>query len=124
MHSPDRAAIVPTVEAVRGLLAAFGQAHPEITRLVLFGRLARGEAHAESDVDVVVDFVPDSVPRGMANFAYLDDLEGALAAHLGRNVHLVTQGALESAENRGSYALPRAVRRDGIFVYELESATA
>ena len=46
----------------------------------------------------------------MAGFAYLDDLEQALAARLGRRVHLVEQGALESAERRGSHSLPRAVR--------------
>ena len=116
--------MVPSVEAVRGPLAAFGRAHPEITRLVLFGSLARGEAHADSDVDVVASFAPGSTPGGMAGFAYLDDLEQTLAAHLGRRVDLIGQGALESAERRGNHALPHAVRRDGILVYELEPAAA
>ena len=124
MNLPSSPAMIPTVGTVRGPLAVFGRAHPEITRLVLFGSLARGEAHANSDVDVVASFAPDSTPRGMAGFAYLDDLEQALAAHLGRHVHLIEQGALESAEKRGSYSLPRAVRRDGILIYELEPAAA
>ena len=117
-------ATIPTAEETRGPLMAFGRSYPEIIRLVLFGSLARGEAHENSDVDVVVDFVRGSTPRGMAGFAYLDDLESALAVHLGRSVHLVEQDALKSAENRGSYALPRAVQRDGILVYELKSAAA
>lgn len=97
--------------------------HPEITRLTLFGSLARGEANANSDVDEVVDFLPGSTPRGMAGFAYMDDREHALAAYLGRRVDLIKQGALESAEKRGSHALPRAVRRDGILVYERNTNT-
>ena len=116
--------MIPTVEGVRGPLAAFGRDHSEITRLVLFGSLARGEAHADSDVDVVASFAPNSTPRGMANFAYMDDLEQALATQLGRRVDLIKQEALESATRRGSHSLPRAVRRDGILLYELESAAA
>ena len=49
--------MIPTAGTVRGLLAAFGRSHPEIARLILFGSLARGEANANSDVDVVADFV-------------------------------------------------------------------
>ena len=116
--------MIPTAGTVRGPLAAFGRSHPEITRLVLFGSLARGEAHANSDVDVVVDFVPGSTPRGMAGCTYMDDLEHALAAQLGRRVDLIKQGALESAQKRGNHSLPRAVQRDGILIYELEPAAA
>ena len=124
MNLPSSPALIPTVGTVRGPLAIFGRAHPEITRLVLFGSLARGEAHANSDVDVVASFAPDSTPRGMANFAYMDDLEQALATQLGRRVDLIKQEALESATKRGNHSLPRAVRRDGIVIYELEPAAA
>ena len=120
MDSPGCAATVPTADAVRGPLVAFGQAHPEITRLVLFGSLARGDTHAESDVDVVASFAPESTPQGWAHFAYLDDLEAELAACLGRSVDIIGQGAVESAERRGNHALPWAVRRDGILIYKRE----
>ena len=68
-----------TVNEVRSILAAFGGAHPEVMRVELFGSVARGENTPESDVDVVVSFAPGSLPRGMAGFAFLDDLEKELA---------------------------------------------
>ena len=111
MNLPDGPAMVPSVEGVRGPLAAFGRAHPELTRLVLFGSLARGEAHADSDVDVVASFAPGSSPRGMAGFAYLDDLEQTLAVHWGRRVDLIGQGALESAERAAT--MPSLTRYSG-----------
>ena len=64
MNSPDCTAAAPTVDAVRGPLVAFAQFYPEIIRLVLFGSLARGDAHAESAVDVVTGFAPENAPRG------------------------------------------------------------
>ncbi len=115
---------VPTLDSVRARLIAFGQAHPNITRLMVFGSVARGDAHAESDVDVVVDLMPESIPAGMAGFAYLYDLECALAVQLGRGAHLIERAAVVDARRIGNTALPAAVERDGKLVYELEPASA
>ena len=111
-----------TVDEIRGVLAAFGRLHPEVSRVQVFGSVARGEATMDSDVDVVVRFVPGSLPRGLAGFGFLGDLEDELAARLGCPVDLVEQGAVENARRIGNHALPRAVDRDACTVYELEPA--
>ena len=80
------------------------------------------EATPTSDVDVVVQFTPGSLPRGLAGFAFLDDLEGELSRELGFPVNLITTGSLQTASRIGNHSLPRAVARDGHLVYALESA--
>ncbi len=112
----------PTLESLRPALAAFGHAHPVIRRIELFGSVARGESHPLSDVDVVVHLIPGSLPRGIAGFGYLSDLEEELAARLGCPVDLVEHGAVENARRIGNNALPRAVDRDALTVYELDPA--
>ena len=107
-------------DELREALALFGQAHPEIVRIVLFGSVARGEDTPESAVDVVVSFTPDGVPRGLAGFGFLDDLEKELAARLGRPVDLIDQEVVENALRIGNDSLPRAVARDDRLVYETE----
>ena len=72
-----------TPEDLLPALIAFGRAHPAIQRIALFGSVARGEVTAESDVDVVVKFQPGSLPRGLAGFGFLNDLEAELATRLG-----------------------------------------
>ena len=106
---------------IRGAIAVFGRLHPEISRVQLFGSAARGEATTESDVDVVVHLVPGSLPRGLAGFGYLSDLEEKLAAHLGCPVDLVESGVVENARRIGNNALPRAVERDALIIYESDS---
>ncbi len=46
----------------------------QIQQLILFGSQARGEAHAESDVDVlvVVDWEEEQLPNGLYVFPYFD----------------------------------------------------
>ncbi len=115
-------ATTPTLAGVRYNLAAFGRAHPQIERIEVFGSVARHEATPTSDVDVVVQFTPGSLPRGLAGFAFLDDLEGELSRNLAFPVNLVTAGSLQTASRIGNHALPRAVARDGRLVYALEPA--
>ena len=117
---PD--APTPTLVGVSDALAAFGRAHPQIKRIEVFGSVARHEATPTSDVDVVVQFAPGSLPRGLAGFAFLDDLEGELSRELGFPVNLITTGSLQTASRIGNHSLPRAVARDGHLVYALESA--
>ena len=60
-----------------------------VERLALFGSIARGEAHANSDVDLLVQFFPGA--KSYAHFLALSEL---LEARLGRRVELVTLEAL------------------------------
>jgi predicted nucleotidyltransferase len=60
-----------------------------VTKLALFGSVLRGQAHAQSDVDFLVEFAPGA--KSYARFLALFDL---LESRLGRPVELVTTEAL------------------------------
>ena len=76
----------------------------QIRRLALFGSVLRGDFHAESDIDVLVEFEPAHVP-GLFGIARMErELSGLLE---GRKVDLRTpedlsryfrQSVLEEAE--------------------------
>lgn len=77
-------------QAIERLVAA----EPEIRglgvqSLALFGSVARGEARMDSDVDLLVQFVPGA--KTYDRFLALSEL---LEARLGRTVELVTVEAL------------------------------
>ncbi len=65
---------------------------PYASRIELFGSAARGEATAESDVDVLVTLRPEGErPRlGLRWF----ELEDELGSKIGRPVEIVTEKAL------------------------------
>jgi hypothetical protein len=69
----------------RAKLAAF-----HVRRLSLFGSTARDEAHATSDVDLLVEFDPD-VPVGLFTFVAL---QRYLSDVLGTRIDLATPQAL------------------------------
>jgi uncharacterized protein len=60
-----------------------------VSRLALFGSVLRGQAHAGSDVDLLVQFAPGA--KTYARFFALSEL---LEGCLGRRVELVTTEAL------------------------------
>jgi predicted nucleotidyltransferase len=60
-----------------------------VQRLALFGSVIRGEARSDSDVDLLVEFLPGA--KTYARFLALSEL---LEARLGRTVELVTVEAL------------------------------
>jgi uncharacterized protein len=60
-----------------------------VERLALFGSVARGEARIDSDVDLLVQFLPGA--KSFERFLTLSEL---LAARLGRRVDLITVEAL------------------------------
>lgn len=82
--------ILTAAEAVRRLEAA----EPEIRalgvqRLALFGSVLRGEARPDSDVDLLVQFLP-----GAKTFDRFLALFDVLERRLGRRVEIVTTEAL------------------------------
>ena len=60
-----------------------------VVRLALFGSVLRGQTHAGSDVDLLVQFAP-----GMKTYERFLALSELLEARLGRRVELVTTEAL------------------------------
>jgi uncharacterized protein len=85
--------IPPTLDEIKSRLAPFCQRHG-ITRLEVFGSLARGEHHPGSDVDLLVTFCPD-VHLGWDSF----DLHKEAENLLGCEVDLLTRRAVEQDEN-------------------------
>jgi predicted nucleotidyltransferase len=70
-------------------IITFCQRYP-IRKLALFGSVLRDDFRSDSDIDVLVEFVPGS------GVTYLDmvTMQDELASMLGRSVDLVTPGAL------------------------------
>ena len=64
----------------------------------VFGSVARGDARAQSDVDLLVDVTADAV--GFAYFGLLEDLRRALGAALGTRVDVVDSAALRRLQER------------------------
>lgn len=80
----------PDLEEVRRRRAAIQRlARSErASNVRVFGSVARGDATADSDYDLVVDLDPEL--RGFEAFDRLDRLERRLTQLLGRPVHVVT----------------------------------
>jgi hypothetical protein len=77
-------------EAIRLLQAAESEIRLlGVERLALFGSVLRNEARADSDVDVLVGFLP-----GAKSFDRLLALSDLLEERLGRTVEVVTAEAL------------------------------
>ncbi len=61
-----------------------------VSRIALFGSYSRGEAKPTSDVDLLVDFLPEARPT----YFSLGRLSDYLEAALGKKVDLITRGGL------------------------------
>jgi len=86
---------VPRVAAVDPTRLADVCRRWKIVELDVFGSVARGEAGPESDVDLLVTFLPDA-EWGLLDHAAIED---DLAAVFGRRVDLVTRRAVERSRN-------------------------
>ncbi|MBE7544913.1 MAG: nucleotidyltransferase family protein [Bryobacteraceae bacterium] len=62
-----------------------------VRELGLFGSAARGELRDDSDIDILVEFLPNS---GMNLFRYAD-MEDELSQMFGRKVDLVSKNGLK-----------------------------
>ncbi len=70
------------------------ESHP-VARLEIFGSHAEGTARADSDVDLLVEFLPDANP-GLFEMGALQD---ALEQGLGCRVDLLSRRAVEKSRN-------------------------
>ena len=77
--------VVPQLDIPAARIREFCRRH-HIRRLALFGSTLRGDAHSESDLDVLVEFEPGYVP-GLAFIRMQDELS---ALFDGRPIDLVT----------------------------------
>jgi uncharacterized protein len=84
----ERDMIIETLRANRDVLDHF-----HVRSLSIFGSITRGEANAESDVDILVEFEPDA-DVGLFEFI---GLKSALSDLLGIPVDLGTPDALHPA---------------------------
>ena len=90
--------LIQTIQANRALLEEFS-----VTSISVFGSVVRGEAHPDSDVDILVEFDPDA----RIGFFAFARLQRRLSDLLGRPVDLVTPDALHKAMK--SHILEEAV---------------
>lgn len=98
-----RAAAIACLQAQRETLEALG-----VTRLMLFGSVARDEAHALSDVDIVVDTADGRAPGLFA----LARVANALEATLARTVTVISRRGLDQTTR-----LKRRVTPDLVVVF-------
>ena len=76
-----------TVSQIEQTLVAILKKH-EVSRIGIFGSRARGDAHTDSDLDVLVDF------RKAKSLLKLVSIERELSEALGIKVDLLTEGAI------------------------------
>lgn len=66
-----------------------------VARVELFGSMAKGQAHAGSDVDLLVEFLPDT----NAGLLEMGEIKELLEEKLGCEVDLVSRRAVECSQN-------------------------
>lgn len=82
----------------------------DVESLSLFGSVARGDATADSDVDVVVRLTPEAREGGFAYFDRLEDLAERLGAILARRVDVI-------AEPIGKERLRQTIEREAALAF-------
>ncbi len=79
--------------------------HHQVKELSLFGSAARGEMRPDSDIDFLVDFLPDARPGLLGVAAMIREL----TALLGRRVDVAVKPALKPLIRPGVLAEARLV---------------
>lgn len=101
-----------SVEEIRRRVKPVAERY-RLAAVYLFGSYARGEATAESDVDLLVDLTGSDV-HGLRFVSLYQDLVDALEAE----IDLVTVDSLEQpTERRGRRHFRDAVRRERRIIY-------
>jgi len=92
MHSSPPRTL--TLDGLRTAVRPVCESHA-VARLEVFGSRADGTARAESDVDLLVEFMPDANP-GLFELGALQD---ALEQRLGCRVDLLSRRSVEKSRN-------------------------
>jgi len=106
--------MVYTIDELRRMITPIAKKYG-IPAIYLFGSYARGDATEDSDVDVLIEHKGSAI-RGLWDLGafYLDLNEG-----LGKQVDIVTLGALDQADTkRRSPHLKNNINRERVSIYE------
>src|SRR5438552_1925932 len=88
LHQP------PSLELLRSVVRSVCENHP-VRRVEVFGSVALGKSQPGSDVDLLVDFLPEAHAGLFEMGALKEDLE----EKLGCRVDLVSRKAIEESSN-------------------------
>ncbi len=102
---------VLSIDAIRLMVLPIVQRY-SIDKATLFGSYARGEATAESDIDLLIEC--DNI-RNMEDYLGLQE---GLKNAIGRNVDIVMADALASDNTRSAKRLKEHIERDKVIIYE------
>jgi predicted nucleotidyltransferase len=83
-----------SLDRIRAAVRAVSANHP-LARVEVFGSVVSGAADARSDVDLLVEFLPDAEVGLLEMGALREDLEGIL----GRPVDVISRAAVEKSGN-------------------------
>jgi len=85
----------PALHEIRAAVRSVCEAKGNVARVSLFGSLARGEGRIGSDVDLLIEFIPESNIGLFEMGSLKEDIE----ERLGCPVDLVSRGAVENSRN-------------------------
>ena len=102
--------MVYTIEQLKEKIAPIALKY-RLPLVYVFGSYARGEATDSSDVDVLVD-IKGSVVKGWV----IGGLYNDLCESIGKEVDLLTTGALEQEKHRTPWFIDK-VRKDMVKIY-------
>ena len=102
---------VLSIDAIRLMILPVVQKF-SIDKATLFGSYARGDARAESDVDLLIEC------NSINNMKDYLSLQEGLKRAIGKNVDIVMTDALQSENTRAAKRLRENIERDKVIIYE------
>jgi addiction module RelB/DinJ family antitoxin len=111
--SLQRPAAALSFEIIKEQLNSIFKEYPNILSAHLFGSYARGDADAQSDIDLSIE-MDDKQPFTLIG---LEKLRLRIKNALGKNCDILTQNQMESLSKRGS-TIPENYQRDRVKLYE------
>lgn len=104
-----------TIQAISRLITQ----HFEVERIVLFGSYAKGNANANSDIDLLVEMRPENLPTGQGN-----PLRRLIAEHFVVPIDVVVQSTETVCKHRDKlYSLIHQALSEGIILYDRQVQT-
>ena len=109
--------MVYTIDDLRRIIAPIAERYG-LRAVYVFGSYARGEANADSDIDLLVDLTGTNIRSLFALGSVYCDLESAL----GKNIDLIPVSSLEQTSKSASDELFRnAVQTERVRIYDAAS---